>query len=126
VSTQEKYGKTCEIIDLRTLSPWDQDTVIASVKKTGKCVVSHEAPITGGFAGEIASTIQVRKWFFSLHPPRLIAWQQQKCFTSLEAPVERVCGWDTPFPLAFEGIYLPDKLRCVEAIYRTLHYDQLF
>ena len=60
VGLQEKYGKTCEVIDLRTLAPWDQDTVIASVKKTGKCVVSHEAPVTGGFASEIASTIQVR------------------------------------------------------------------
>ena len=70
----EKQGISCEIIDLRTILPWDVDCVEASVRKTGRLLVSHEAPITNGFAGEIASTIQDR------------------CFLSLEAPVKRVCG----------------------------------
>ncbi len=104
---QERLGKSCEVIDLRTLAPWDKDTVVASVKKTGRALVSHEAPVTGGFAGEIAAVIQ------------------QQCFTSLEAPVERVCGWDTPFPLTHEPIYLPDKLRILEAADRLFRYDLL-
>lgn len=82
----EKLGIFCEVIDLRTLLPWDQDTVMASVAKTGRVVVTHEAPVTGGFAGEIATAIQ------------------EQCFLSLEAPVRRVCGYDAPFPLIFEKV----------------------
>lgn len=61
-----------QVIDLRTIAPWDVETIEASVRKTGRLVVSHEAPMTGGFAGEIAATIQ------------------ERAFLSLEAPVERV------------------------------------
>lgn len=101
---EKELGVSCELIDLRTIVPWDVDAVVSSVKKTGRCVVSHEAPKTMGFAAEIAATVQ------------------DACFLSLEAPVERVCGWDTPFPLIFEKVYLPDKLRVFEAIKRAITY----
>lgn len=71
---KERFNKTCEVIDLRTLSPWDHETVIASVKKTGRCLVSHEAPLTNGLASEIASVVQVSRpachLFYSLAPAR--------------------------------------------------------
>ena len=83
---------------MQTLVPADFDTVVRSVEKTGRLVVSHEAPRTGGFAAEIASTVA------------------ERCFLSLEAPVQRVCGYDTPFPLVFEKLYLPDVHKNVKAI----------
>ena len=97
-------GIACEVIDLCTLLPWDRETVANSVRKTGRLVISHEAPLTGGFAGEIAATIQ------------------QHCFLNLEAPIARVTGLDTPFPLAQEKYYLPDYLKIVEAIKATVSY----
>jgi 2-oxoisovalerate dehydrogenase E1 component beta subunit len=93
-----KEGISVEIIDLRTISPWDEETVINSIKKTGRCIVTHEAPLTCGFGAEITSKIQ------------------EKAFLHLEAPVKRVCGYDTPFPLAFETFYLPDRFKLFEAI----------
>eukprot|EP01137_Pigoraptor_chileana_P033542 Opistho-2@24564 len=101
---ESKMGVSCELIDLRTIAPWDIETVEQSVRKTGRLLVAHEAPITGGFAAEIASTIQDR------------------CFLSLEAPIQRVCGLDTPFPLIFEPFYMPDKFRCFEAIKKMVEY----
>lgn len=98
---KEKLGVDAEIIDLQTILPWDVKTVEASVKKTGRLIVTHEAPLTGGFAGEIASTIQDR------------------CFYNLEAPIKRVCGYDSPFPLIYEKFYLPDELKIFEAIKET-------
>eukprot|EP01135_Chromosphaera_perkinsii_P004723 Nk52_evm34s294 gene=Nk52_evmTU34s294 len=95
---EKELSISCELIDLRTILPWDVDTIEKSVNKTGRLLVSHEAPLTSGFASEIASTIQKR------------------CFYSLEAPIQRVCGYDTPFPLIFEPIYNPDKFRNFEAI----------
>lgn len=74
-----KEGISCELIDLQTLLPWDVLTIERSVQKTGRLIVSHEAPKTGGFAAEIASEIQSR------------------CFLSLEAPVSRVCGYVRAF-----------------------------
>ncbi|KAJ8290891.1 hypothetical protein GJAV_G00018890 [Gymnothorax javanicus] len=71
---QEKLGVSCEVIDLQTILPWDVDTVCKSVAKTGRLLISHEAPVTGGFAGEISSTVQ------------------EECFLNLEAPITRVCG----------------------------------
>eukprot|EP00128_Syssomonas_multiformis_P013302 Colp12_sorted_trinity150504_noHs@17198 len=101
---EEKFGISVEVIDLRTIVPWDVETIEQSVKKTGRLVITHEAPLTNGFGAEIASTIQ------------------QRCFLHLEAPIQRVCGWDTPFPLAFEKFYVPDKLRCLEAIKKTVEF----
>ena len=100
----EADGISCEVIDLRTLLPWDVDTVARSVKKTGRLLVTHEAPLTGGYAGEIAATIQ------------------DHCFLYLEAPIARVTGLDTPFPLVHEKEYMPDQYKIFEAIKRTVNY----
>ncbi|KAG8062241.1 hypothetical protein GUJ93_ZPchr0003g17183 [Zizania palustris] len=99
-----KDGISCELIDLRTLIPWDKETVEASVSKTGKLLVSHEAPITGGFGAEIAASIT------------------ERCFQRLEAPVARVCGLDTPFPLVYETFYMPTKNKVLDAIKATVNY----
>lgn len=97
-------GISCEIIDLRTILPWDVETVANSVTKTGRFVVSQEAPLTAGFASEIAATIQ------------------QECFLHLEAPIARVCGMDTPYPLALEKEYAADHLKIYEAIKHSMTY----
>ncbi|CAI2184572.1 16735_t:CDS:10 [Funneliformis geosporum] len=97
-------GLSCELIDLRSLLPWDVDTVAKSVNKTGRLVIAHEAPQTSGFAAEVATSIM------------------ERCFLRLEAPVQRVCGWDTPFPLVFEKFYVPDMIRCYDAIKEILEY----
>jgi 2-oxoisovalerate dehydrogenase E1 component beta subunit len=101
----EEHGFSCELIDLRTLLPWDKQAVIDSVKKTGRLLVSHEAPRTCGLGAEIAQTIQ------------------EECFTYLEAPIKRVTGYDTPFPLVFEQLYNPDEWKNFAAIRDTIHYD---
>lgn len=101
---KEKLGVDCEVIDLQTILPWDIETVAKSVCKTGRMIVSHEAPITQGFGGEITSTIQ------------------ERCFLNLEAPITRVCGWDTPFPHVFEPFYIPSKWRVFDAIKKLSHY----
>lgn len=97
-------GISCEVIDLCTLLPWDRECVATSVSKTGRLLISHEAPLTGGFAGEIAATIQ------------------EQCFLNLEAPIARVTGLDTPFPLIQEKQYLPDHLKIYEAIKSSLAF----
>ncbi|MGO4841735.1 transketolase C-terminal domain-containing protein, partial [Rhizobiaceae sp. 2RAB30] len=76
----EETGIDAEVIDLRTLLPLDLETIVASVTKTGRCVVVHEATLTSGFGAELAALVQ------------------QHCFFHLEAPVARVTGWDTPYP----------------------------
>ncbi len=78
--------------------------MINSVSKTGKCVVSHEAQTECGFGAEVSATIQ------------------KECFVHLESPVVRVCGADTPFPLVFENLYLPDKLKVYDAIKETVNF----
>lgn len=97
-------GISCEVIDLRSILPWDIETIANSVIKTGRLLVSQEAPLTAGFASEIAATIQ------------------QECFLHLESPVERVCGLDTPYPLALEKEYVADHLKIYEAIKRSINY----
>jgi pyruvate dehydrogenase E1 component subunit beta len=99
-----KEGITVEVIDLRTLNPLDITTIAHSVKKTGRCVVSHEAPLTQGFGAEISAQIM------------------ETCFLYLEAPVKRCCGLDTPFPHTLEKEYLPDADRVKRAIMETLDY----
>lgn len=98
----EEAGIDAEVIDLRTLMPLDLDTIVASVNKTGCCVVVHEATMTCGFGAELAALVQ------------------QNCFYSLEAPVERVTGWDTPYPHAFEWDYFPGPNRVGAALRRAV------
>lgn len=97
-------GVSCEVIDLMSILPWDEECLVESVSKTGRCVIAHEAPKTSGFGAEIAATLQ------------------ERCFLHLEAPVQRVCGWDTPFPLVWEEFYLPSKLRCYDAVKLAMGY----
>jgi 2-oxoisovalerate dehydrogenase E1 component beta subunit len=101
-SAIEQSELDAELIDLRTLMPLDLATIVASVEKTGRCIVVHEAPRTCGFGAEIAALVQ------------------QHCFWSLEAPVVRVTGWDTPLPHAQEMQYMPSRDRIVRAIQNTL------
>ena len=91
-------GIDCEIVDLRSMLPWDAETVIESVRKTGRLVAVQEAPRTCGFASEVAATVA------------------EKAIDSLEAPVARVSGFDTPFPYSLEHMYKPDKQRVLNAI----------
>jgi 2-oxoisovalerate dehydrogenase E1 component beta subunit len=94
----EETGVDAEIIDLRTLLPYDLDLIVASVKKTGRCVVVHEATLTSGFGAELSSLVQ------------------ENCFYHLEAPVVRVAGWDTPYPHAQEWDYFPGPARVGRAL----------
>eukprot|EP01127_Copromyxa_protea_P002498 TRINITY_DN1238_c0_g1_i1.p1 TRINITY_DN1238_c0_g1~~TRINITY_DN1238_c0_g1_i1.p1 ORF type:complete len:357 (+),score=81.44 TRINITY_DN1238_c0_g1_i1:473-1543(+) len=105
VELLESEGISVELIDLRTLAPWDKETVINSVKKTGRLVISHEAPKICGYAAEIAQTVQ------------------EEAFGYLEAPIQRVCGYDTPFPLIFEAFAKPDQWKCYDAIKNVVRYD---
>jgi 2-oxoisovalerate dehydrogenase E1 component beta subunit len=98
-------GVSADVIDLATLKPLDADTVLASVSKTGRCVIIHEAPLTGGFGGEIAARIA------------------EHALTSLLAPIERVAGYDTVMPLPrLEHQYMPDEADILAAARRALAY----
>ena len=97
----EESGIDAELIDLQTLLPWDRDTIVNSVKKTGRCVIVHEAPKTSGFGAEMSASIQ------------------ERCFWHLESPILRVTGWDTPFPHTTEWDYLPSPERISAAIKKT-------
>jgi pyruvate dehydrogenase E1 component beta subunit len=102
-SLNGKYS--IELIDLRTLAPWDSETILASVKKTGRCVIVHEAPKTCGFAAEIIATIN------------------EKILLSLQAPVERVTGPDVPYPMSkLENHYMPSQEKIVKAIEKTMQF----
>ena len=98
----EESGIDAEVVDIRTIVPLDIDTIAASVKKTGRCVILHEATRTSGFGAEIAAQVQ------------------ETCFYHLEAPIERVTGWDTPYPHAFEWQYFPGPARVIEAMRRAM------
>ncbi len=95
-------GVDAEIIDLRTLVPLDIATVEKSVQKTGKCLIVHEATRTGGFGAELSALVQ------------------ERCFYHLEAPIERVTGFDTPYPHSLEWAYFPGPVRIGEAVDRLL------
>lgn len=95
-------GIDAEILDLRTLVPLDIEAVENSVKKTGKCLVIHEATRTGGFGAELSALVQ------------------ERCFYHLEAPVERVTGFDTPYPHSLEWAYFPGPVRIGEAVDRLM------
>jgi 2-oxoisovalerate dehydrogenase E1 component beta subunit len=95
-------GIDAEVIDLRTLVPLDIETIVKSVEKTGRCVIVHEATRTSGFGAELSALVQ------------------ENCFYHLEAPIERVAGWDTPYPHAFEWQYFPGPARIVDAMRRAM------
>jgi 2-oxoisovalerate dehydrogenase E1 component beta subunit len=94
-----------ELIDLRTLWPLDIETVTASVRRTGRCAIVQEAPRTCGFAAEISALIQ------------------ERCFPSLEAPISRITGWDTPFPYTLENDYLPLAPRILKSLRELKAYE---
>lgn len=97
-----EIGISVEVLDLRTLLPFDIDAIIASVQKTGRCVIVHEAPKTCGFGAELVASIQ------------------ERALEYLEAPIIRVCGFDTPFPYTLEHEYMPNADRVLSAIQSTL------
>lgn len=94
----EEHGIDAEVIDLRTLVPLDIETIEASVKKTGRCLIVHEATRTSGFGAELSALVQ------------------ERCFYHLEAPIERVTGFDTPYPHSLEWAYFPGPIRIGEAL----------
>jgi len=87
---------------LRSLIPLDEQTILESVCKTGRCVIVHEATRTCGFGAELSALVQ------------------EQCFHHLKAPIERVTGWDTPYPHAFEWHYFPGPGRVIEAMQRVM------
>lgn len=102
LAAAQEAGVDAEVIDLRSLWPLDLDAIADSVKKTRRCIVLHEATRTSGYGAE------------------LVALVQEHCFYHLEAPVERVTGWDTPYPHAQEWDYFPGPARVIDAMKRVL------
>jgi len=102
IAAAESLGIDAEVIDIRTIVPLDEETITSSVKKTGRCVVAHEATRFAGFGAEILSVVQ------------------EECFWHLEAPIARVAGWDTPYPHAFEWEYFPGQTRVAAALKATM------
>ena len=102
LAAAQDSGIDAEVIDLRTLVPVDIEAIEASVKKTGRCVIVHEATRTSGFGAELSALVQ------------------EACFYHLEAPIERVTGWDTPYPHAFEWDYFPGPERVAKAMRRVM------
>ena len=100
----EGEGLDVEVLDLRSLQPLDLDAIVTSVRKTGRAVVVHEAPLTCGFGAELVALIQ------------------ERCFLSLEAPIRRVTGFDTPFPYTLENEYLPRAPRILRALRETVNF----
>jgi pyruvate dehydrogenase E1 component beta subunit len=102
--TAAERGWSVEVVDVRTLVPLDLEAVLASVRKTGRVVIVHEAPRTGGYGGELSALVA------------------EQALTSLLAPVLRVTGYDTPFPYTLEHSYLPDAPRVLRAIEHVMSY----
>lgn len=98
IAAAEALGVDAEVIDVRTILPLDLETLAASVSRTGRCLVVHEATRFAGFGAELSASIQ------------------EACFWHLEAPIMRVAGWDTPYPHAFEWEYFPGKARVMRAL----------
>lgn len=101
----EDDGISCEVLDLRTLVPLDEEALLNSVKKTGRMIVVHEAQRTSGFGGELAAIVA------------------EKALEYLEAPIKRVTGFDTPFPYTLEDVYMPDVERVLRAVLETSRYE---
>ncbi len=97
-------GIDAEIIDLRTLLPLDTDAIVRSVRKTGRCVIVHEATRTGGYGAELSAQVQ------------------ERCFDHLEAPITRVTGYDTPYPVGLEWVYFPGPDRVGNAMREVMDY----
>ena len=102
VTAAAETGIDAEVIDLRSLLPVDIETITASVEKTGRCLIVHEATRTGGYGAELSALVQ------------------ERCFYHLEAPILRVTGWDTPYPHTFEWDYFPGPQRVGEAMRQTM------
>jgi 2-oxoisovalerate dehydrogenase E1 component beta subunit len=102
MAAAEESAIDAEVIDLRTLVPVDIETIVKSVSKTGRCVIVHEATRTSGFGGELSALVQ------------------EYCFYKLEAPIERVTGYDTPYPHALEWEYFPGPQRLIKAMRRVM------
>jgi len=100
----ESKSWSVEVVNLRTLTPLDVDSVLASARKTGRVVIVHEAPRTCGFGAELSALIA------------------EQALSSLQAPVLRVTGYDTPFPFTLEHAYLPDAPRVEKAIEHVMGY----
>jgi 2-oxoisovalerate dehydrogenase E1 component beta subunit len=98
----EESGADAELLDLRSIVPLDIEAIVESVKRTGRCVILHEASRFGGFGAELSALVQ------------------ERCFYHLRSPIERVAGWDTPYPHAFEWDYFPGPARVVAALQRVL------
>jgi 2-oxoisovalerate dehydrogenase E1 component beta subunit len=98
----DEAGVDAELLDLRSIVPLDIDAIVASVSKTGRCVILHEASRFGGFGGELSALVQ------------------ERCFWALKSPIERVAGWDTPYPHAFEWDYFPGPARLANALRRVM------
>ena len=101
-AVMEETGTDAEIVDLRTLVPLDIETIERSVKKTGRCLIVHEATRTSGFGAELSAQVQ------------------ERCFYHLEAPIERVTGFDTPYPHSLEWAYFPGPVRIREALAKVM------
>lgn len=101
---EKDLGISIELIDLRTIYPWDKETVLASVRKTGRCIVVHESMINAGVGAEVAASIQ----------------EDKETFLRLEAPVMRVAGWSIPTPLMYERFNVPDVARKYIFLWRFL------
>ncbi|MFO1017326.1 MAG: alpha-ketoacid dehydrogenase subunit beta [Hyphomonadaceae bacterium] len=102
LAAAEDSGIDAEVIDLRTLLPVDIETIVASVAKTGRCVIVHEATRTSGYGAELSALVQ------------------EHCFYQLEAPIQRVTGFDTPYPHALEWEYFPTPPRIIKAMRRVM------
>jgi 2-oxoisovalerate dehydrogenase E1 component beta subunit len=98
----EETGIDAEILDLRTLIPVDIDAIVASVTKTGRCVIVHEATRTSGFGAELSALVQ------------------EHCFYHLESPIRRVTGWDTPYPHSLEWDYFPGPARVADGLRQAM------
>ncbi|RAH71241.1 branched chain alpha-keto acid dehydrogenase E1, beta subunit [Aspergillus aculeatinus CBS 121060] len=103
-AAERALGASIELVDLRTIYPWDRQTVLDSVRKTGRAVVVHESMVNYGVGAEVAATIQ------------------ERAFLRLEAPVKRVGGWSTHTGLIYEKFIIPDVTRIYDAIKQTLDY----
>lgn len=98
-------GVSCEVIDVRSLYPLDEETLVTSVKKTGRAVIVHEAPRTAGVGAELAAMLQ------------------EQAFLWLEAPIARVTGYDVPVPMfALEDAFRPDVKRVSEAVRQVIAF----